>query len=208
MESKHKAYHPNRKFDLLGISWGGDLTGHGTRWVLADWEERKELESIFRQYDLGWLYYIQTEGQSPQIGLPDDEFTDNHHLPYRLYVRQGRRIEGHETLNESDIHKDLRGNGLRGPLNANSVAIGVYGIDAHNVQGPTRSPEPPSGEGAAEGTLHLFDVTGPYQIPYGVMVPKAIRVSCSPSASPAACGHVQCAWNPLAFGQAAGSQPP
>ena len=164
---------PNRKFDLLGISWGGDLTGHGTRWVLADWEERKELESIFRQYDLGWLYYIQTEGQSPQIGLPDDEFTDNHHLPYRLYVRQGRRIEGHETLNESDIHKDLRGNGLRGPLNANSVAIGVYGIDAHNVQGPTRSPEPPSGEGAAEGTLHLFDVTGPYQIPYGVMVPKS-----------------------------------
>ncbi len=27
---------PNRKFDLLGINWGGDLTGFGTRWVLAD----------------------------------------------------------------------------------------------------------------------------------------------------------------------------
>lgn len=163
---------PNRKFDLLGISYGGDMTGYGTRWVLADWEERVAIEKIFRNYDLGWLYYIQTEGGSPNIGLPDDEFLDNDHLTYRLYVRQGRRIEGLYTLTESDIHKDLRGNGLRGPLNRDSVGIGVYGIDAHNVQGPTVRNEPRSGEGAAEGTLHLFDVTGPYQIPYGVMVPK------------------------------------
>ncbi len=163
---------PNRKFDLLGISWGGDLTGHGTRWVLADWQERVEIEKVYRNYDLGWLYYIQTEGGSPNIGLPDDEFTDNNNLPYRLYVRQGRRIEGRYTLTESDVHKDLRGNGLRGPLNPDSVAIGVYGIDSHNVQGPTVREQPPHGKGAAEGTLHLFDVTGPYQIPYDVMVPK------------------------------------
>ena len=173
--SNSKPIIPNRKFDLLGISWGGDLTGYGTRWVLADWEERVTIERIFRNYDLGWLYYIQTEGGSPNIGIPDDEFMDNNNLPYRLYVRQGRRIDGRYTLKESDIHKDLRGNGLRGPLNSNSVAIGVYGIDAHNVQGPTSRKEPRSGEGAAEGTLHLFDVTGPYQIPYGVMVPKQHR---------------------------------
>jgi len=170
--SNNKPIIPNRKFDLLGISWGGDLTDYGTRWVLADWEERLEIERIFRNHDLGWLYYIQTKGGSPNIGIPDDEFTDNNNLPYRLYVRQGRRIEGRYTLKESDIHKDLRGNGLRGPLNSNSVAIGVYGIDSHNVQGPTVRKEPRSGAMAAEGTLHLFDVTGPYQIPYGVMVPK------------------------------------
>ena len=170
--TNNKPIIPNRKFDLLGISWGGDLTGYGTRWVLADWKERVKIERIFRNYDLGWLYYIQTEGGSPNIGIPDDEFMDNNNVPYRLYVRQGRRIEGRYTLKESDIHKDLRGNGLRGPLNSNSVAIGVYGIDSHNVQGPTTRKEPRSGEGAAEGTLHLFDVTGPYQIPYGVMVPE------------------------------------
>ena len=170
--SNNKPIIPNRKFDLLGISWGGDLTGYGTRWVLADWKERVKIERIFRNYDLGWLYYIQTEGGSPNIGIPDDEFMDNNNVPYRLYVRQGRRIEGLYTLKESDMHKDLRGNGLRGPLNPNSVAIGVYGIDSHNVQGPTTRKEPRSGEGAAEGTLHLFDVTGPYQIPYGVMVPE------------------------------------
>ena len=173
--SNTKPIIPNRKFDMLGINWGGDLTGYGTRWVLADWEERVAIERIFRNYDLGWLYYIQTEGGSPNIGLPDDEFTDNNNVPYRLYVRQGRRIHGRYTLNESDIHKDLRGNGLRGPLHPESVAIGVYGIDAHNVQAPTSRKEPRSGKGAAEGTLHLFDVTGPYQIPYGVMVPEQHR---------------------------------
>ncbi len=163
---------PNGKFDLLGITWGGDLVGHGTRWVLADWEERAQIEKIYHNHDLGYLYYIQTKGGSPNIGLPDDEFQDNGNFPYRLYVRQGRRIEGLYTLTESDLHKDLRGDGFRGPLLPDSVAIGVYGIDAHRVQGPDGRNEPAYGKGAAEGTLHLHDATGPYQIPYGTLVPK------------------------------------
>ncbi|MBH54247.1 MAG: hypothetical protein CMI18_07855 [Opitutaceae bacterium] len=163
---------PNGKFDLLGINWGGDLVGHGTRWVLANWEERVEIEKIYRNHDLGYLYYIQNEGGSPNIGLPDDEFQDNGNFPYRIYVRQGRRIEGLYTLTESDLHKDLRGDGFRGPLHPDSVAIGIYGIDTHRVQGPDGRNEPRYGKGAAEGTLHLHDATGPYQIPYGTLVPK------------------------------------
>lgn len=169
---KRKPIIPNKKFDMLGISWGGDLTGYGTQWVLADWNQRREIEKIYRNHELGWLYYIQNEGGSPNIGLPDDEFVDNENFPYRLYVRQGRRIEGLYTLTESDLHKDLKGDGLRGPLHPDSVAIGMYGIDSHNVQNPTLRTQPVSGKGAAEGTLHMFDSTGPYQIPYGVMVPK------------------------------------
>jgi len=164
---------PNGKFDLLGINYGADLTGYSTRFVLADWQERKEIEDVFRNHSLGWLYYLQTEGGSPNVGLADDEFIDNDHLPYRLYVRQGRRIEGYYRLTESDLHKDLRGNGLRGPLHAESVAIGMYPIDSHNVQGPGSRDAGPYGENAAEGDIHLEDVTGPYQIPYGVMVPKS-----------------------------------
>ena len=163
---------PNGKFDLLGINYGGDLVGYGTRWVLANWEDRIEIEKVYRNHDLGYLYYIQTKGGSPNIGLPDDEFQDNGNFPYRIYVRQGRRIEGLYTLTESDLHKDLRGDGFRGPLLPDSVAIGVYGIDAHRVQGPDGRREPPYGKGAAEGTLHLHDATGPYQIPYGTLVPK------------------------------------
>ena len=170
--TNQKPIIPNGKFDLLGINYGADLTGHSTDFVLADWEERAKIEEIFRNHSLGWMYFIQTEGGSPNVGLADDEFTDNDNFPYRLYVRQGRRIEGLYTLTESDLHKDLRGDGIRPPLHPESIAIGMYPIDAHNVQGPTRPDAGPYGEGAAEGDVHLEDVTGPYTIPYGVMVPK------------------------------------
>ena len=198
---------PNGKFDLLGINWGGDLVGHGTSWVLADWEERARIAKIYHNHDLGYLYYIQTKGGSPNIGLPDDEFQDNGNFPYRLYVRQGRRIEGLYTLTESDLHKDLRGDGFRGPLLPDSVAIGVYGIDAHRVQGPDGRQEPPYGEGAAEGTLHLHDATGPYQIPYGTLVPKQhngilfpVGISCTHVAMCSV--RMEPVWS--ALGQAAG----
>lgn len=170
--SNQKPIVPNGKFDMLGINYGADLTGYSTRFILADWKERAKIEEVFRNYSLGWLYYIQTEGGSPNVGLADDEFIDNGNFPYRLYVRQGRRIEGLYTLTESDLHKDLRGNGTRGPLHLESVAIGMYPIDSHNVENPTTRNAGPYGEGAAEGDIHLEDVTGPYQIPYGVMIPR------------------------------------
>jgi len=160
-----KPWLPNGKSDMLGA---GDLAGLSTEYVLAGWEKRAEMEQIYKNHELGWLYYIQTEGGSPQWGLSDDEFTDNSNWPYRLYVRTGRRIEGLYTLTESDLHKDLRGNGLRGPLQPDAIAIGTYPIDSHNVQNPIDLNSP-----CGEGGLHLNDVTGPYQIPYGVMVPKA-----------------------------------
>lgn len=159
-----KPWLPNGKSDMLGA---GDLAGLSTQYVLADWAKRAEMEEIYKNHELGWLYFIQTEGGSPQWGLSDDEFTDNGNWPYRLYVRTGRRIEGLYTLTESDLHKDLRGNGLRGPLQQNGIAIGTYPIDSHNVQNPIDLDSP-----CGEGGLHLNDVTGPYQIPYGVMVPK------------------------------------
>ncbi len=170
--NNRKPIIPNGKFDLLGINYGADLTGHSTDFVMADWKERAKIEEIFRNHSLGWMYFIQTEGGSPNVGLADDEFMDNGNFPYRLYVRQGRRIEGLYTLTESDLHKDLRGNGIRPPVHPESIAIGMYPIDAHNVQGPTRPDAGPYGEGAAEGKVHLNDVTGPYTIPYGVIVPK------------------------------------
>lgn len=166
-----KPYLPNKKLDVLGINWGNDWAGPSYRYPVADYAERAKIEETYRNHALGWLYFIQNEGGSPQYGLADDEFPDNNNFPYRLYVREGRRIEGLYTLTESDIHKDLRGNGFRGPLHPDSIAIGAYEIDSHNVQNPTDRNRPCSGEGA----INLIDVTGPFQIPYGVMVPRSLK---------------------------------
>ena len=57
---------------------------------------------------------------------------------------------------------------MRGPLQRDAIAIGIYEIDSHNVTDPTDRNSRCSGEGA----VNLMDATGPYQIPYGVMVPK------------------------------------
>jgi hypothetical protein len=199
----NKPYLPNGKIDVLGINWGNDWAGPSYRYPIAGWEERARIEETYRNHALGYLYYIQTEGKSPQYGLADDEFTDNGNFPYRLYVREGRRIEGLYTLTESDIHKDLRGNGVRGPLQRDSIAIGIYEIDSHNVQNPTDRNRPCSGEGA----INLVDVTGPYQIPYGVMVPrnrKGLLVPVGISSTHVAISSVRMepVWSSL--GQAAG----
>lgn len=163
-----KPYLPNRKMDVLGINWGNDWAGPNYAYPTASWEQRSKIAEQYRNYALGYLYYIQNEGGSPNLGLADDEFKDNGNFPYKLYVREARRIEGLYLLTESDMHKDLRGNGLRGPLHRDSIAIGLYEMDSHNVQNPADRSSRCSGEGA----INLVDVTGPYQIPYGVMVPR------------------------------------
>jgi len=167
--SRSRANLPNGKSDMLGINWGGDWAGPNYRWPLASWKERGTIDAEYRNHALGWLYYIQNHG-SPNLGLASDEFTDNGNFPYKLYVREARRIEGTYLLTESDIHKDFRGNGVRGPLQKDSVAIGLYEMDSHNVSNPTDQNSPCSGEGA----INLQDVTGPFQVPYGVIVPRDI----------------------------------
>ena len=163
-----KPYLPHGKIDVLGINWGNDFSGPNYAYPEADWAARAKIGEQYRDYALGYLYYIQTAGGQPNLGLADDEFTDNGNFPYRLYVREARRIQGLYRLSESDMHKDLRGNGVRGPLHRDSIAIGLYEMDSHNVQNPTNRESRCSGEGA----INLVDVTGPYQIPYGVLVPK------------------------------------
>ncbi len=51
----------------------------------------------------------------PTLGLADDEFTDNGGIPYQIYVREGRRIEGLATLTEADITPYIAGDGIRPP---------------------------------------------------------------------------------------------
>jgi len=197
-------YLPNGKLDILGISWGNDHNGPNYAYPEANWEERKKIEEKYRNYALGFLYYIQNEGRQPNLGLADDEFVDNDNFPYELYVREARRIDGLYKLTESDIHKDLRGDGSRGPLQRDSIAIGVYEIDSHNVEDPVDRASPCSGEGA----INLIDVTGPYGIPYGVMVPKnrnGLLVPVAISATHVAMASVRMEPQWSSLGEAAGT---
>ena len=61
-----------------------------------------------------------------QWGLPKDEFTDNGDWPHQIYVREARRMIGTYVMTENEL--------LKKRPTPESVGMGSYTIDSHNVQ--------------------------------------------------------------------------
>ncbi len=142
-----------------------DLAGGSAGYPDGDWDTRAQIEARHRDYFLSLLYFLQNDPDLPeafhasaqQWGLPKDEFTDNGHFPFQLYVREARRMVGSYTLRESDLTKD------RSKLDG--VCAGSYGVDCHVVQILTLN-----GKEVADRTPHIL--VKPYDIPYGCLTPR------------------------------------
>jgi hypothetical protein len=94
-----------------------------------------------------------------QWGLPKDEFKDNGGWPHQIYVREARRMIGSYVMTENELRK-------KKPT-PDSVGMGSYTIDSHNVQRYiTRD-----GYVQNEGDIGV-PLPGPYEIAYGSLVPK------------------------------------
>ena len=97
-------------------------------------------------------------------GLCRDEFADNDHWPYQLYVREARRMVGEYVMSQKDIQTEL--------TKPDAIGMGSYNSDSHNVQ------RRPTADGAAvenEGDMQV-PVT-PYQIPYRIMLPRRAQAT-------------------------------
>ena len=157
---------PNYKYEVNEMLDGTDLTEVNQGWLEADRAGRRRIWEKYRDYTLGYLYFRQTVMGERSLGLCEDEFPDNEHLPYLLYVREGRRLDGVYVFNERDA---IRVPGyLRPPLQKDSIAVGDWDIDSHPV---TRDTE---GYCFLEGPADKFRISAPYQAPYGVLVPKDV----------------------------------
>ena len=161
---------PNDKRDLNAC----DLVGESHEYPEADWTERREIAKRHLDYVVGFLYFLQNDEAVPdpvqeqalEWGLAADEFSDNDNLPFQLYVREARRIEGRETFTERDA---FLGQGLeRAPINDSSVGIAEFPLDPHDVGAVRRT------NSAADGRFFLTEATVPSQIPYGSIVPEGI----------------------------------
>ena len=152
------------------------------------------------------IYFLQNDESVPfEIrkeaciwGLAKDEFTDNDNFPYRLYIREARRIMGEVVFSEKDTYQAP--NSIRSVLNTNSVAICDYALNCHGVAQP--GPVYPE---MTEGDFNF--VPQPFQIPFGALLPKKIEnllVSVAISSSHVGfCGiRLEPTWS--ALGQAAG----
>jgi len=164
---------PNRKTDTNNHGpFSTDNIGMNYDYPEASYERRREIIKEHETYQKGWLYFVSTDPRVPadvrekmnRWGLAKDEFKDNGGWPHQIYVREARRMIGLYVMTENELRK-------KKPT-PDSVGMGSYTIDSHNVQRYIT----PEGYVQNEGDIGV-STGGPYEIAYGSLVPKRGQVA-------------------------------
>ena len=159
---------PNHKTDTNNHGpFSFDNIGYNYDYPEATYERRREIIAEHRTYQQGLLWFVANDPRVPKKvqeelqtwGLPKDEFTDNGHWSRQLYIREARRMIGYHVMTENELRKNKP--------TPESVGMGSYTIDSHNVQRYIT----PEGFVQNEGDIGV-STHGPYEIAYGSLVPK------------------------------------
>lgn len=159
---------PNHKTDTNNHGpFSFDNIGYNYDYPDASYERRREIIDEHRRYQQGLLWFVANDPRVPkdvqdklrEWGLPKDEFTDNGGWSHQLYIREARRMAGKYVMTENELRK------LK--PTPESVGMGSYTIDSHNVQRYIT----PEGHVQNEGDIGV-GTNGPYSIAYGSLVPK------------------------------------
>jgi hypothetical protein len=136
-------------------------------WPDAGYAQRAQIYEDHLNYTLGLLYFLANDPAVPanvrsemkSLGLHKDEFTDNGHLPYQLYVREARRMRGAYVMRQQDVQTERR--------KPDSIGMSSHFIDCHHVQRVALSPDAFVNEG------RIWRMGYANQIPYRAITPKA-----------------------------------
>ncbi|MCG8602428.1 MAG: FAD-dependent oxidoreductase [Verrucomicrobiales bacterium] len=159
---------PNHKTDTNNHGpFSTDNIGYNYDYPEASYERRREIIKEHETYQKGWLWFHLTDPRVPEDirdematwGLPKDEFVENGNWSHQLYIREARRMRGDFVMTENELRK----------VNPtpDSVGMGSYTIDSHNVQRHIDA----DGNVQNEGDIGV-STRGPYEIAYGSLVPK------------------------------------
>lgn len=195
---------PNNKTDINNRGgFSTDYIGKNWEYPTANYKRRAEIWKDHLNYTAGFFYFLANDPRVPQAvrddlnewGLAKDEFADTKHWPHQLYIREARRMIGDFVMTEKDARTDL--------VKEDSVAMGSYQIDSHNIQRHVT----PEGFVQNEGDTEV--PAKPYQIAYRVMLPKKseaanLLVPVCVSSSHIAYGTVRMEPVFMALGHAAG----
>jgi hypothetical protein len=132
----------------------------------ADYATRDKIVAAHTDYTLGLLHFLATEEVVPENvraemrswGLAKDEFPDNGHWPYQLYLREARRMRGSYVMTQHDVQLDRHKD--------DAIAMGSHFIDCHHVQRLALSPTQFLNEG------RIWRPGQAYQIPYRAITPR------------------------------------
>lgn len=164
---------PNRKTDTNNHGpFSSDNIGMNYDYPDASYERRNEIIQEHRDYQSGLLYFVQNDSRVPvktqkefqKWGLAKDEFIDNDNWPHQIYVREARRMIGKYVMTVNEL--------LQKKSTPESVGMGSYTIDSHNIQRYVDE----NGHVQNEGDIGV-PLPDPYEIAYGSLVPKKEEIT-------------------------------
>ncbi|MYB52258.1 MAG: FAD-dependent oxidoreductase [Acidobacteriia bacterium] len=164
---------PNGKTDTNNHGpFSTDNIGTNYAYPEASYEARKAIVAEHETYQKGLLYFLANDRRVPadvreefaQWGLARDEFTENGNWPHQLYIRESRRLLGEFVITE---HECLAKRAV-----PDSVGMGSYAMDSHNVQRYVTA----GGFVQNEGDIGVKPLR-PYGIAFGSLKPRRQEVT-------------------------------
>lgn len=148
------------------IGWNAPILPGGNHdYPEASWEQRQAFAQTHLDWAIGILHYLQADDPEPVWGLAKDEFTDNGYVPYEMYVRETRRIQGPKIFTEHDGL--LSPHFSRAPIHAGAIAITEWTLDSHACTADRH------GESRPEGKVLLSETTVPGQVDWQCLISPA-----------------------------------
>ncbi len=153
----------NSQYSIVSMS----MPGEQTAWAEASFEERDAIHKKYREYTHGLLWFLKSDSRMPQnirdemagYGLCKDEWADNGHWPYYLYIRAARRMKSDFIMTQEDItvNRDKK----------DVIHIGSHFIDSHHVARYAVDKDHFINEG------RIWEEGKNFDIPYRAITPKA-----------------------------------
>jgi hypothetical protein len=159
---------PNRKTDTNNnFAISTDFIGQNWEYPEADYATRAKIWRAHEDWQKGLMWTLANNPRVPEkvraefqrIGLAKDEFKDNDNWPRQLYVREARRMISDYVMTEKNCKRD--------EVVTDSVGMGAYNMDSHNIQRYIT----PEGFVRNEGDVQVR--VRPYPISYRSLRPKA-----------------------------------
>jgi hypothetical protein len=159
---------PNRKTDTNNnFAISTDFIGQNWDYAEADYATRAKIWQAHEDWQKGLMWTYANHPRVPeeirvayqQRALAKDEFTENGNWPRQLYVREARRMISDYVMSEKNCR--------RIEVIEDSVGMGAYNMDSHNVQRYVS----PEGFVRNEGDIQVG--SKPYPISYRSLCPKA-----------------------------------
>jgi hypothetical protein len=159
---------PNRKTDTNNnFAISTDFIGMNWDYPEADYETRAKIWKAHEDWQKGLLWTYAHHPRVPEnlraayqkLGLAKDEFKDNDNWPRQLYVREARRMISDYVMTEKNCKRQ--------EVVEDSVGMGAYNMDSHNIQRYVTK------EGFVRNEGDVQVGSRPYPVSYRSIRPKA-----------------------------------